>query len=185
VGTTAVAPAAEIYYPESDGEPLADDGKQFMWIVLLYANLAALYRDVEDVYVSGNQNWLPREYEPETNRLLAYARGRAALRRVPFKDSYTSPRLGIRFDLTGPEMVVFHPDGRRFLTYEELEAERAERVKLLLATQQKLQTAEQKLQTAEQRAARLAELSGKLLRQQATPEEILELQSLLAPPASP
>jgi len=32
--------------------------------------------------------------------------------------------MQIRFDLTGPEMVVYLPDGRRFLTFEELQAER-------------------------------------------------------------
>jgi hypothetical protein len=34
--------------------------------------------------------------------------------------SYVSPRLGIRFDLSGPELVVYGPDGSRFLTFEEL-----------------------------------------------------------------
>src|SRR4051794_11693148 len=39
------AKAASIVYPESDGEPMADNSKQFRWIVFLADNLQALYRD--------------------------------------------------------------------------------------------------------------------------------------------
>src|SRR5438093_476722 len=55
----------EIVYPESDREPMADNSKQFVWIVVIYGNLAAQYRNDENVFVSGNQNWLPRQGEPE------------------------------------------------------------------------------------------------------------------------
>src|SRR5438477_6461256 len=58
-------PNSAIDYPESDGEPMADNTKQLAWIVVLYGNLAALFRDKEDVFVGGNQNWFPREGEPE------------------------------------------------------------------------------------------------------------------------
>jgi Uma2 family endonuclease len=103
-------------------------------------------------------------YDPDRNRLLVYRRAVEALRRVWKANGFVSPRLGIRFDLSGPEMVVFRPDGRRFITFEESEAERA---------------------LAEQRAERLAELTRRVLAQQATPEEMQELQRLLEPPASP
>jgi hypothetical protein len=132
-------------------------------------------------------------YDPERNRLFAYCRGQMALRSIPFKGQYTSPRLGICFDLTGPEMVVFHPDGRRFLTAGEIEAERvrleAERAREASlrqeaeqragAAEQRAGAAEQRAGAAEQRAGRLAELSRKLLSQQASPAEIEELQQLL------
>ena len=39
-------------------------------------------------------------------------------------DGFVSPRLGIRFDLSGPELVVRYPDGQPFLTFEELATER-------------------------------------------------------------
>jgi Uma2 family endonuclease len=58
------------------------------------------------------------------NRLLAYLRLGEDLLRVKQVDGFVSPRLGIRFDLSGSEMVIFRPDGRRFLTFEELEAAR-------------------------------------------------------------
>ena len=62
-------------------------------------------------------------YDPEGNRLAVYVRRGQALRREWQTNGFVSPRLGIRFDLSGPELVVFYPDGRRFRTFEELEAE--------------------------------------------------------------
>jgi Uma2 family endonuclease len=131
-------------------------------------------------------------YNPEKDTLEVYLRKGSVLRRQWFQGEFVSPLLGIRFDLTGEEMQVFYPDGRRFLSFSELEAERARERQLRLdaeqklqTTEQKLQTTEQKLQTTEQRAARLTELSRKLVQQQATAEEIAELQQLVgpAPPA--
>jgi hypothetical protein len=55
---------------------------------------------------------------------VVYIRRGDVLRRVRPVQGFTSPRLGIRFDLSGPELAVFYPDGRHFLTFEELEAER-------------------------------------------------------------
>jgi Uma2 family endonuclease len=249
----------DIVYPESDGEPMADYSRQLVWIVVLYGNLAAQYRDDPEVFVCGNQNWFPREgepelfkapdvyvvfgrpkghrtswkqwieggvpmtvvfeilsprntyaemvdklqfydeygveeyyvYDPDVNRLFVYIRRQATLCLVRFQGHYISKRLGIRFDLTGAEMVVYHPDGRRFLTFEELEAERTrlevERTRLEADRDRETslrQKAEQRAQSAEQRATRLAELSQKVLLQQATPEEIQELQQRLRPATS-
>jgi hypothetical protein len=104
-------------------------------------------------------------YDPDSNSLLIYLRKGEVLRRVrPGKD-FVSPRLKIRFDLSGAELAVYRPDGRRFLTFEELDAEREQ---------------------AGRRSARLAELSRKARRQQASPEELAELEQLedqASPPA--
>ncbi len=83
----------------------------------------------------------------------------------------------MRVDLSGPEMVVYLPDGRRFSTYEELEAER-------LRAEQRADKAEQRAGRAEQRAERMAELTRKVLQGQATAEERQELEGLLQPPDS-
>jgi Uma2 family endonuclease len=222
-----------IFYPESDGQPLAENTLQFQWIVRLADNLSALFHARQDVFVCGDQFWYPVEgapeirlapdvyvifgrpkghrpsykqweeggvpmtvvweilspgndalemgnkfafydeygveeyyvYDPDTNRLSGYIRRGHVLPRQWQMNGFVSPRLGIRFDLSGPELVVRYPDGRPFLTFEELAVQR---------------------DNAEQRAARLAELSLKLLRQQATPEELQELQRLTqdAPSAS-
>jgi hypothetical protein len=87
--------------------------------------------------------------------------------------------LGICFDLSGPELVVRYPDGRPFLTFEELDVLRARAEQLAEQAEQRAQQAEQRAQQAEQVKARLVELSSKALRQEATPEELAELQRLL------
>jgi Uma2 family endonuclease len=104
-------------------------------------------------------------YDPETNQLAGFERRGDVLAKIHQLNGFVSPRLGIRFDMSGPELVVRYPDGRPFLTFEELDGER---VRL-----------QQRAEQAEQRAARLAELGLKVLRQQATPECIIELQYLL------
>jgi Uma2 family endonuclease len=114
-------------------------------------------------------------YDPDNNRLLGYVRRGELLLRQRQMNGFVSPRLGVRFDLSGPELVVRYPDGRPFLTFEELAAERDS----LAAECDSLAAERDRVQ---QRAARLAELSGKVLRQQATPEEIQELQRLIMPP---
>ena len=101
-------------------------------------------------------------YDPDHNTLAAYIRGQATLVRHRFEDGFTSPRLGIRFDLSGDEMVVWRPDGRRFPTPEESDE--------LLVSTQKARLA------AETRLARMSALVGKLLAGTATPEEVAELQ---------
>src|SRR5262245_59944512 len=55
----------EIDYPSSDGKPMAENSKQLDWILKLVSNLKALLAERHDVYVSGNQNWYRRRYEPE------------------------------------------------------------------------------------------------------------------------
>lgn len=54
-----------IVYPESDGLPMSDNTRQFRWIVTLAGNLAALFREHDDIFVSGNQFWYTVEGEPE------------------------------------------------------------------------------------------------------------------------
>jgi Uma2 family endonuclease len=147
-------------------------------------------------------------YDPETNLLLIYLRRGTTLVRFRAVTAFTSPRLGIRFDFSGPEMVVIDPTGKRFLTFEELKAEH-DRVKshaeqARQQAEQARQQAEQALQQAEesrqraeqaqqqveqarQRASRLAELSRKARRQLASAEELAELDRLeqeMFPPSS-
>ena len=237
-----IAPATlpgPVVYPDSDGMPMAENTKQLRWIVVLYGNLAALFRDAGDVFVAADLLWYPVEghpevrvapdvllafgrpkgdrgsykqweegdvpptvvfevlspgntfpemadklafyeehgveeyyvYDPDTDHLLVYVRQGEALRRVRPVAGFVSPRLRIRFDTSGSELVVFGPDGRRFLTFEELEAERVHEHERRLA-------AERRAGQAEQRAARLAELSRKARRNQASVEELAELERL-------
>jgi Uma2 family endonuclease len=123
-------------------------------------------------------------YDPENNRFHVFVRQGEVLVRVRKVENYVSPRLGIRFDLSGPEMVVYYPNGRRFLTLEELEAERARTEQRAEHAEQRAEHAEQRAEHAEQRAVRLAALTRRVLAQQATAEELQELQRLLENPSS-
>jgi Uma2 family endonuclease len=57
-----------IHYPESDGQPMADNTEQFRWIVLIKENLEALFQEREDVFVAGDLLWYPVEGHPEIRR---------------------------------------------------------------------------------------------------------------------
>src|SRR5262249_10159290 len=52
-------------YPESDGKPLADNTKQARWIVVLFGNLSALFRAVEEVFIAADLLWYAVEGFPE------------------------------------------------------------------------------------------------------------------------
>ncbi|MBW4495330.1 MAG: Uma2 family endonuclease [Oscillatoria princeps RMCB-10] len=49
----------EIIYPESDGQPMADNTIQFRWIVTVKENLELLLAAVADVFVAGDLLWYP------------------------------------------------------------------------------------------------------------------------------
>jgi hypothetical protein len=53
--TTPTSPT--IIYPESDGQPMADNTKQFYWIVLIKENLEILFAAMADIFVAGNLFW--------------------------------------------------------------------------------------------------------------------------------
>jgi Uma2 family endonuclease len=50
-----------IIYPESDGQPMADNTQQFRWIVTIKENLEILFASVADVFVAGDLLWYPVE----------------------------------------------------------------------------------------------------------------------------
>lgn len=99
-------------------------------------------------------------YVPDANHLCGYERREDSLFRVRRMDGFVSPRLGVQFDLSGPQLVVRYPNGQPFLTIEEIESEQG-------------------------RAIRLEQLTRRVLLRVATSEEAQELQHLLeAPPVS-
>ncbi|MEB3249234.1 MAG: Uma2 family endonuclease [Merismopediaceae bacterium] len=54
-----------ILYPDSDGQPRADNTLQFRWIVLIKENLECLFQHRSDVFVAGDLLWYPVEGHPE------------------------------------------------------------------------------------------------------------------------
>jgi Uma2 family endonuclease len=53
--------SSDIIYPESDGKPMADNTKQFRWIVIIKQNLDQLYTNDPNVFVAGDLFWYPVE----------------------------------------------------------------------------------------------------------------------------
>jgi Uma2 family endonuclease len=54
----------EIEYPDSDGQPMADNTLQFEWIVTIKEGLEAVYRNAPDVFVAGDLLWYPEQGKP-------------------------------------------------------------------------------------------------------------------------
>lgn len=52
---------SQVIYPDSDGQPMADNTKQFRWIVMIKENLELLFADHPDVFVAGDLLWYPVE----------------------------------------------------------------------------------------------------------------------------
>lgn len=188
------ATAETIVYPDSDGQPMADNTKQFEWIVFLKKNLDVLFAHDPNVFVAGDLLWYPipgmnqrrtapdvmvvfgrpkadrgsyRQweedniapqvvfeilspgnragemsrkllfydrygveeyyiYDPDTNEFEVLMRGLEGLDVVDIDNEWLSPRLQVRFDLTGEELRVFDPAGQPFLRHTEIAAQLAE-----------------------------------------------------------
>ena len=185
-GGETIAP--EIVYPESDGKPMADNTKQFTWIVKIKENLEVLFKANPDVFVAGDLFWYPVKgsnriklapdtmvvfgrpkgqrgsyrqweeddippqvvfeilspsnskgemtrkklfylkhgveeyyvYDPDRISLEVSIRENNSFKEIEDFATWTSPRLNIRFDMTGDELVIYYPDGSRFLSPVEL-----------------------------------------------------------------
>jgi Uma2 family endonuclease len=63
--TTATAVQPEIVYPESDGQPMADNTKQFRWIVTIEGGIDAVFQDHPQVFVAGDLLCYPVEGRPD------------------------------------------------------------------------------------------------------------------------
>jgi len=62
--TTQAKPAIE--YPSTDGEPMAQNTRQYRWIVTIQGGLAAMFLDRADVFVAGDLFWYPTEGDNKT-----------------------------------------------------------------------------------------------------------------------
>lgn len=51
----------EIIYPDSDGQPMSDNTKQFRWLVVIKEILEILFANNDDVFVAGDLLWYPVE----------------------------------------------------------------------------------------------------------------------------
>ena len=194
------APPA-IEYPETDGLPMAENTKQFRWIVTIEGGLEAVFAHREDVFVAADLFWYPVKgdntiriaadimvvfgrpkgdrsaylqwleggispkvtfeilspgntkpemqgklefyeeygveeyylYDPEKPKLSGWRRRGNRLKSIRDMSNWTSPILGIRFDMSQGELKIHGPDGQPFATYQEVidarDQERKEKVK--------------------------------------------------------
>lgn len=58
-------PPQAIVYPDSDGQPIADNTLQFEWIVIFKNNTEILLADNPNVFVAGDLFWYPVEGDPK------------------------------------------------------------------------------------------------------------------------
>ncbi len=58
----------EIVYPDSDGQPMADNTEQFKWIVTIKENLESIFANDPNVFVAGDLLWYPIEGDNKTRR---------------------------------------------------------------------------------------------------------------------
>ncbi len=178
----------EIVYPDSDGQPMAENTLQFEWIVTIKENLEDLFRQRDDVFVAGDLLWYPVEgnntlrmapdalvsfgrpkgyrgsymqwregqvapqvvwevlspgnragelenkfhfyerygveeyyqYDPDRGELRGWLRQGEELQPIEPIQGWRSPRTGVRLEMSGGELVLTRPDGRRFLSFQEL-----------------------------------------------------------------
>ncbi|MDY7012595.1 MAG: Uma2 family endonuclease [Cyanobacteriota bacterium] len=108
-------------------------------------------------------------YDPETNNLQVWLRGELGLDASPVETEWVSPRLNVRFEITENDLILYRPDGQRFLTYEEISQQ-------LETQQQQLETQQQQLERERQRADRAEQAKldavSQLLAMGLTPEQI-------------
>jgi Uma2 family endonuclease len=57
---------SEIIYPDSDGQPMSDNTKQFRWIVTIKENLEWIFADNPNVFIAGDLLWYPVEGDNKT-----------------------------------------------------------------------------------------------------------------------
>jgi Uma2 family endonuclease len=88
-------------------------------------------------------------YDPENNTFRVWLRGEVHLELVPSVADWLSPRLGIKFDLSGDEMTILGPDDRLFSTYPEVRQQFQD-------TSQQLEDTSQQLEAERSRSQALA-----------------------------
>ncbi len=213
----------EIIYPDSDGNPMADNTVQFRWITTIKANLDWLFARDDQVFVAGDLLWYPVEgnnkkrqapdvlvvfgrpkgdrgsyqqwkedniapqavfeilspgntqtemnrkllfyehhgveeyyiYDPDKNDFSGLIKNGERLEVIEKINNWVSPRLGIRFQLAEPELIIYYPDGQPFSSYIQ-ERQRAENERQRAENER--QRAENERQRAEQLAEKLREL---------------------------
>ncbi|WP_413163865.1 Uma2 family endonuclease [Capilliphycus salinus ALCB114379] len=97
-------------------------------------------------------------YDPLKNDLSGWLRTDERLDVIDDINNWVSPRLQIRFELSENELKLYHPDGKRFSTYLEIQNQLQEAEQQLEQERLRAEQAEQQLEQERLRATRLEEL---------------------------
>jgi hypothetical protein len=92
------------------------------------------------------------EYDPDRGQLRGWQRHDARLVPIPEMRGWVSPRLGVQFDLDGQDLALHRPDGERFRSYVELDAERAHARDQEAAAERRAAAADRRAAQADRRA---------------------------------
>ena len=221
---------AEIIYPSSDGQPMAESTIQYELIVKIKEGCESLFKDDPNVFVAADLLWYPVEgridisqapdtmvifgrpkgdrlsyiqcrednvtpqvvfeirshndrqtkmnkklsfyqrhgveeyylYDPERNELQGWQRIEGNLEVIEPMEGWISPRLGVRFELGEDGLEIYRPDGEKFISYAELEAERALDRQRLQQEAQRAEQANQRAEQADQRAEQANQIAQRL-----------------------
>jgi Uma2 family endonuclease len=94
-------------------------------------------------------------YDPDQVKLLGWLRQKGCLEPIPNMNGWVSPRLGVRFDLSGDDLRLIGPDGKPFATYAELYEREEQAIDQMLIARGE---AEAERKRAERLAAQLRKL---------------------------
>ncbi|WP_235597400.1 hypothetical protein [Cylindrospermopsis raciborskii] len=89
---------------------------QFGQFILISSSRRSPAKNSSPYYTSSRAGATP----PDEISLEVSIRENNSFREVEDFATWTSPRLNIRFDMTGDELVIYYPDGSRFLSPVEL-----------------------------------------------------------------
>ncbi len=96
-------------------------------------------------------------YDPDDIELTGLLRSGDWLEPIEDINGWVSPRLGIRFEITPDTLVIYRPDGQRFLTPVELDHLREQERQRAEAEHQRAEEAMAQLEQEQQRYQALIE----------------------------
>ena len=145
------------------GRPKGDRGSYQQWeeeniapqVVFEIRSPSNKQTDLDNKLVFYNRHGVEEYYlyDPHRNDLSGWQRSEETLAVINPMDGWVSPRLQIRFDMSGDELQLYRPNGEVFATYtqimESLESERQEKETALQEKEIALQEKETALQEKE------------------------------------
>lgn len=113
--------SSPVHYPDSDGNPMADNTKQLHWIMLCKIGLDALYAPQADVFIAGDLLWYPVEGQPKIRQApdVMVVFGRPKADRGSYKqweEAGVAPQIA--FEILSPGNTLLEM-ARKFEFYEE------------------------------------------------------------------